>query len=121
MHAQVTTAYLVPIYVAQNDSDETDVMFSNFMRDIVEWMTYPENSDYQPSFLNATFGMLTNPVTYMGAEYCEVYQKIKEKAEDGSPVTREIMDEMLSGFRAPIYSAWGTVMCWMTMSFIKSP
>ena len=105
MHAQVATSYLIPIFVAQNDSDETDQMFSNFMRDIVEWMTYPENSDYQPAFLNATIGMLTNPVTYMGAEYCEVYQKIRDRAEDGSPITKEILDEVLSGFRAPVYSA----------------
>ena len=105
MHAQIASAFLIPIYVAQNDEDETDQVFSNFMRDIVEWMTYPENSDYQPAFLNVTFGMLTNPVTYLGAEWCEAYQKIKERQEDGSYVSKEVLDEVFSGFSAPVYSS----------------
>ena len=50
-------------------------------------------------------GMLVNPVTYMGAEYCDVYQKIKELQDDGKLTTKEILDEVLSGFQAPVYTA----------------
>ena len=105
MHAQIASAFLVPIFIAQDDNDETDQVFSNFMRDIVEWMTYPENSDYQPAFLNVTFGMLTNPATFLGAEWSEVYQNIKDIQQDGTVLTKEILDEVLSGFNAPVYSS----------------
>lgn len=103
MHAQLTAAYIIPMFMAQNDEDETDADFSELMRDLVEWMV--DNSEYKSSFLSLVFGMLTNPVTYLGAEYCEVYQKIKVRQEDGSISTKEIIDEVLSGFQAPVYSS----------------
>lgn len=103
MHASLTAAYIIPMFSAQNEDDEMDRDFSDFMRDIVEWMTI--SSDYRPAFLQVVFGMLTNPVTYLGAEYTEVYQKVKIKQEDGSLTTKEIIDEVLSGFHAPIYSS----------------
>ena len=104
MHAQLTASYLLPMFVAQNDDDEVDKDFSEVMGDIIEWMAQPINSNYQPSFLQIVFGMMYNPVTYLGAEYCEVYQKIKEK-KDGKYTTKEVLDEVLSGFKAPIWSA----------------
>ena len=104
MHAQLTANYLLPLFIAQNEDDEIDRDFSEVMRDIIEWMAQPTNSDYQPSFLQIAFGMMYNPVTYLGAEYCEVYQKIKEKSKDGKLTTKEVLDEVLSGFKAPIWS-----------------
>ncbi len=81
MHAQLTAGYIIPMFLAQNDDDEEDADFSEMMRDSVEWMV--NNSQYKESFLQAAMGMLVNPVTYMGAEYVEVFQKIKERAADG--------------------------------------
>lgn len=104
MHSQLTANYLLPIFIAQNSDDEVDVQISEIMQDIIEWMVQPINSDYQTSFLQLVFSMETNPVTFLGAEYCEVFQKIKEKKEDGSYTTKEILDEILSGFKAPIFS-----------------
>lgn len=105
MHANLTATYLLPLFMAQNDDDETDVEFSETMRDIVEWMASPTNSNYQSSFMQVVFGALTNPVTFLGAEYVEVTQKIKEKNADGSYTVKEILDDVLSGFNAPIYSS----------------
>jgi hypothetical protein len=102
MHAQLTAGYIIPMFLAQNDADEEDRDFSDIMRDICEWMV--NNSNYKSSFLMTSMGMLVNPVTYLGAEYAQVFQKIKEKAEKGYTVT-EILDEVLSGFQAPVYSA----------------
>jgi len=102
MHAQLTAGYIIPMFMAQNDNDEEDRDFSNIMRDICEWMV--NNSNYKSSFLMATMGMLVNPVTYLGAEYAQVFQKIKEKTDKGYTVT-EILDEVLSGFQAPVYTA----------------
>lgn len=102
MHAQLTAGYIIPMFMAQNDADEEDIEFSDVMRDITEWMVH--NSNYKSSFLMATMGMLVNPVTYLGAEYVEVFQTIKEKTEKGYS-KKEILDEVLSGFQAPVYSA----------------
>lgn len=101
MHASLTAAYIIPMFMAQNDQDEVDQDFSELMRDLAEWMV--NNSEYKPAFLSLVFGMLTNPVTYFAAEYSEVYQKIKERQEDGSISTKEIIDEVLSGFQSPVY------------------
>jgi len=103
MHAQLTSGYIIPMFMAQNDGDEEDENFSEMMRDAVEWMV--NNSSYKESFIQAAMGMLVNPVTYMGAEYIEVFQKIKERALDGTLTTTEVLDEVLSGFNAPVYNA----------------
>lgn len=105
MHANLTASFLLPMYSALNDQDEVDQEFSELMRDIIEWMAEPSNSNYQSSFLQVVFGALTNPVTYMGAEYCEVFQKIKEMQADGSYTIKQILDEVLSGFKCPVYSS----------------
>ena len=93
MHAQLTAGYIVPMFLAQNDNDEEDADFSEMMRDSVEWMV--NNSSYKDSFVQVAMGMLVNPVTYMSAEYVEVYQKIKERTIDGEIVTKEVIDEVL--------------------------
>lgn len=105
MHANLTANFLLPIFTAQNENDETDRDFSETMRDIVEWMTGPTVSNYQSSFIQIVFGMITNPITYLGAEYCEVFQTIRERQADGKMTTKEILDEVLSGFHAPIWSS----------------
>lgn len=102
MHAQITAGYLIPMFMAQNEDGEEDKDFSNIMRDIVEWMIY--NSEYKSSFLMTVMGMLMNPINYLGAEYLEVYQIIKERTEKGIS-KKEVLDEVLSGFKAPVYSA----------------
>lgn len=101
MHAQLTAGYIIPMFMAQNDNDEEDREFSEAMRDIDEWMIY--NSNYKSSYLMASMGMLVNCVTYLGAEYTEVMQTIKEKTEKGY-TKKEILDEVFSGFNAPVYS-----------------
>ncbi|MCK5347285.1 MAG: hypothetical protein KAR20_27940, partial [Candidatus Heimdallarchaeota archaeon] len=102
MHAQLTAGYIIPMFMAQNDQNEEDMDVSEFMRDVVEWMV--QNSEYKSSFLSIAMGMLMNPVNYLGAEYAEVFQTIKEKTEQGY-TKREIIDDELSGFKAPVYSA----------------
>ncbi len=105
MHAQLTANYLLPLFVAQNEDDEVDQDFSEVMRDIIEWMAQPTNSNYQSSFLQVVFGMMQNPVTYLGAEFCEIYQQIKEKTAEGKYDVKEVLDDVLSGFKAPIFGA----------------
>lgn len=105
MHAQLTANYLLPLFEAQDQDDEVDRDFSEVMQHIIEWMAQPTVSDYQSSFLQVVFGMLYNPATYLEARYVEVLQTIKERTKDGKVVKKEIVDEVLSGFKSPIWSA----------------
>lgn len=104
MHAQLTSAYLLPLFIAQNDNQEEDRDMSEVMRDIIEWMAQPTNSNYQQSFLQVVFGMISDPVIFLGAEFCEVYQEIKDKVGKGIE-KKKVLDEVLSGFKCPIWSA----------------
>lgn len=102
MHAHLTSQFIVPNVFAQNDEQEEDKDMANVMRDILEWMTV--NSSYRSAFLLVTQGMLVNPVSYLTADYNEVYQKIKERTEQGY-TKQEIIDEELSGFQPQVLSA----------------
>lgn len=98
MHAQLTANYILPLFIAQNDEDEVDRDFSEIMRDIIEWMALPTNSNYQSSFLQLVFGMMYNPVTFAECDWYEVHQKLS-KAHGGE----EIRDDILSGFQMNVY------------------
>lgn len=104
MHSQITAQFLLPSFMAQNENDEVDRDFSEFMQDIIEWMAQPTNSNYQSSFLQVALGMMYNPVTYLGAEFLEVYQTIKEETAKGYS-KKEVLDRVLSGFKCRIWSA----------------
>jgi hypothetical protein len=105
MHANLTAAYMMPTFKAQNDASDIDREVSEFMTDLVEWMAQDENSNYKENFLSLVFAMESDPIVYLGAEYQEVMQTIKIKGEDGKLTKKEVMDEVLSGFKAPIYTA----------------
>lgn len=101
--AHMTAQITVPNIFAQNDQDEEDKQMANVMRDILTWMI--QNSDYSQDFVLAVMGALVNPVTYMGAEFNEVMQSIKERLENGELTLSQTRDEVLSGFQTHIYSA----------------
>ena len=103
LHAHMTAVLSAPSAFAQNDKQEEDRTMSNVMKDILEWMAV--NSEYRKSYLLATMGSLVNPVTYLGADYVEAYTTVKDWTEDRQLVTKEVVDEELSGFRFPVYSA----------------
>ena len=103
MHSSMTTKIALPMTFAQNDKQEIDKGFSMAMRDILEWMSV--NSEYRPSYILTTMGALANPVTYLGAEFCESMQTIKDQDKDGKVFEKEIVDEVFSGFQTPVYSA----------------
>lgn len=105
MHASLTASYMIPAFTAQNESQELDRDMSDFMSDLVRWMTQDQNSNYLSSFLDLIFAVESDPIVYLGAEYAEVMQQIKIKQEDGTYTKKEILDDVLSGFKAPIWTA----------------
>ena len=102
MHAHMTSSYIVPNVVPQNDSQDEDRAMAAGMRDIVEWQTI--NSNYRPAFLLASMGMLVNPVVYLQGDYCQVTQTVKERTGQGYSTT-QILDEVLSGLNCRVLSA----------------
>ena len=102
MHAHLTARLAIPMAFAQNEKQEEDRDMSNIMRDVLEWMAV--NSEYKKSYILVTMGALVNPVTYLGADYFEIFQKVKERTAEGVSV-KQVLDEELSGFRSPVYSA----------------
>jgi len=102
LHAQITAGYLFAGISAQDENNKEDRAAGDFMRGIVEWMV--ENSDYGSSFIQASMGIMMNPITYLGAEFAEVMQSIRVKTDKGYEL-KEVLDEELSGFRAPVYSS----------------
>lgn len=103
MHAHMTSVLAVPMAFAQNDKQEEDRAMSNVMRDILEWMAV--NSEYRESYVSVMLGVLYSPVKWMGADWVEAYTNVKERDEQGRVTSKEVLDEELSGFRAPVYSA----------------
>lgn len=104
MHAHTTATLAVPMAFAQNDQQEEDRDASNVMRDALMWMATNPTSEYQGAYLAVNLASMYNPVSYLGAEYCEVQQTIRERGEDGKIQKKEVLDEVLSGFKSPVYS-----------------
>lgn len=102
LHAQITSGFLYAGISAQDPDSNEDRAAGDFMRGLVEWMA--ENSDYASSFIQMSMGIMMNPVTYIGAEFAEVMQKVRTKTATGYEL-KEVLDEELSGFRAPIYGS----------------
>lgn len=100
LHAHLTSGFLFPLISAQDQNNDEDRGVGDFMQDMLLWMG--NNSNYRESFLQIVMGILTSPAIFMGAEYAEIMQKIKQKTDNGW-TTIEALDEELSGFRAPVY------------------
>lgn len=105
MHANLTANILLPAFTAQNEDSEEDQEYSEVMTDTVAWMCDPSNSGYHASFLQIVFAMMYSPISYLGAEWCEVMMTIRDRTENGEYVDKEMIDEVLSGFQANVYGA----------------
>ncbi len=96
--AHATATILIPSVFAQNDQDEEDKAAANIMRDLMEWVR--SHSDYDLTMLYGVIAALVNPVAYLKADYAEVLQTIRKRNVDGSITNTQVIDEVLSGFRA---------------------
>lgn len=98
--AHTTASLLYPKAFAQNDNDEEDEEGANIMQDMIAWNI--RNSKYEISYLYGVIGALTNPCVYLGAEYAEVMQTIRERDKNGELTKTEVIDEVLSGFQTHV-------------------
>jgi len=97
--AHFITSTIYPSFFAQNDLDEEDRDMAEMMKYIVQWNII--HSDYELAFLYGVIAALVNPVAYIGVEYLEAFQTIKEKLENGEIKEEEVIDEIFSGMQFP--------------------
>lgn len=101
-HAHLTARLAIPMAMAQNDQQEEDRQMSYAMRDVIEWMA--RNSEYKKSYVDIMMGILYSPAKFLGAEYVESMTTQKYQDDNGEWQKREVVDQQVSGFRAPVYS-----------------
>jgi hypothetical protein len=102
--AHITSVILYPSAFAQNDRDEEDREAGHVMRDLMEWTI--DNSNYKRAFIQAVISALVDPVVILEAGFYRVMRtvrtKLTEKDDEGNYRydKKEIIDEILSGFKA---------------------
>jgi hypothetical protein len=94
--AHITGSIIYPNIFAQNDQDEEDKDAAVVMKDLMEWAG--DQSDYEKTFVFAVIAALVNPAVIVHTEYADVMRKVKEITEKGDWTTKEVRDEILSGF-----------------------
>jgi len=98
--AHVTEPVLYPNVFAQNANDDEDKDSAEAMRDLIEYVI--DNSNYVRTFVKAVIAALVDPAVFIGVEYYEVMRKIKEVVADGTWQEKEVLDEVLSGFKVDL-------------------
>ena len=98
--AHVTASILYPNIFARNDRDEEDRESAEVMRILTEYVM--DNSNYAREFVNSVITALVDPAVIIDAGFYEVMRKVKEMKEDGSYTTKEILDEVMSGWQMNI-------------------
>lgn len=95
--AHVTGALIYPLVEAQNEQDEEDLDSAVVMRDLFEWTT--DQSNYSQSFLYSVIAALVNPAVIIHTEFANRMRTVKEVQADGGWTTKDIIDEIYSGFQ----------------------
>lgn len=95
--AHVTASILYPDITAQNENSEEDRDAAMVMKDLMEYSL--EQSKYAQTFLNAVIGMLVNPAAIIFDGYAEITRKVKEITGKDTWETKEVLDEVFSGFQ----------------------
>lgn len=95
--AHVLASVIFPNIFAQNENQEEDKEAARVMRLLIEWVA--DNYEYAKTMVYAVIAALVNPAAIIHFEFAEVYRKIKEIQENGTWITKEAIDDILSGFQ----------------------
>jgi len=95
--AHLTGQLIEPGIHAQNENQDEDKDASTVMRGLMDWAN--EQAEYVKTFVYAVIAALVNPASIIHTEYAEHYRTIKEIQEDGTWKKKEVLDEIMSGFR----------------------
>ena len=95
--AHITATIVVPTVLAQNDKDENDRMSAQVMQELMRWVM--DQTKYENTYLFMVIGAMVNPCVFMKADFVEAMQTIKVKDENGEMEKKDVVDEILSGFK----------------------
>lgn len=98
--AQMLSAMLFPYVRAVNDKNEEEKDAARVMQILVE--DHLKKAGYENKFLFMVVSALVNPAVFVGVEYVEAIQRIKQKGKDGKYTIIEAVDELLSGINLNI-------------------
>lgn len=98
--AHATARLIFPKIFALNKNSEEDRDAAIVMRDLIEYAA--EDAKYPEIFLYSVIAAMVNPAAIVHEEYCEVYRTVKDEAEDGTITEKEILDDVLSGFKQTV-------------------
>jgi len=98
--AHVTARTLFPRIHAFDEESKEQHDAAQVMSDLIEWSSFNTNSSFADVSLSAVISALTNPVSIVQTEYLDIYRTVKrDKKEDGTWNTEQMLDEDLSGFQ----------------------
>lgn len=98
--AHLLAAMLFPYVHATNDEDEEDKMTARVMRILIE--NHLRKAKYEIKYLFIILSALVNPAVFVGVEYVEAMQRVKQRMADGHIKVIEAVDEILSGLNISI-------------------
>lgn len=101
--SQLIAAMLFPYVHATNDQDEEDKMTARVMRILIE--NHLRKAKYEIKYLFMILSALVNPAVFVGVEYVEAIQRVKQRQADGTIKVVEAVDEILSGLNLSIIPA----------------
>lgn len=95
--AHLLAGMLFPFVYAVNDKDEEDKLTARVAAIMVE--EHLKKAGYENKFMIFALALLVNPAVFVGVEYVESIQKVKQRMRDGSVNIIEAVDESLSGMQ----------------------
>lgn len=98
--AQMVSAMLFPYVRAVNDQNEEEKDAARVMQILIE--DHLKKAGYDEKFLYILMSALVNPAVFVGVEYVNAIQRIKQRGVDGKVEIIEAVDELLSGLQLNI-------------------
>lgn len=98
--AHMLSAMLFPYVRAVNESNEEEKESARVMQILIE--DHLKRAGYEQKFLYMIISALVNPAVFVGVEYVQAMQRIKQRKLDGTVEIIEVVDEFLSGLQLNI-------------------
>lgn len=93
-------AMLFPYVMATNDKNEEDKMTARVMGILIE--EHLRKAKYEINFMFMLMSALVNPAVFVGVEYVEAIQTVKNRLADGTIKITQAVDEIMSGLNLNI-------------------